>query len=123
MIPMSAKLKLLQLLLLLTLLLPACDDDKYVDPGQVEYAIKNASDENFGYKVRLVSGSKGTLINESTVIAPGEEIVIVRSQEDQAPNLVIEAIEIWDFEFKAKQKDLVVEDCSKWLLRYTWTVE
>lgn len=119
---MSTKLTLLSLFLMFTLLL-ACDDDKYVDPGQVEYAIKNASDENFGYKVRLVNGSKGTLINESTVIAPGEEIVMVRSQEDQAPRLVIEAIEIWDFEFKAKQKDLVLEDCSKWTVRYTWTVE
>lgn len=112
-----------KLLLTFTLFLfyTACTEDK-PDLGNIEYALKNSSEINVGFKVRLVAEGSARIIKDSVIIKPGEELVIIKSHNSQEPKLIITKIEIWNAEFKSKYKDIQLDNYTKENDRYTLTI-
>lgn len=105
----------------LFLIYTACTEDT-PDLGNIEYALKNNSEINVGFKVRLTVESSASIIRDSAIIKPGEELVIVKSHNSQEPKLIINKIEIWNTEFKSKYKEIQLDNYTKENGRYTLTI-
>jgi photosystem II stability/assembly factor-like uncharacterized protein len=99
----------------------ACTEES-PDPGNIEYALKNRSEINVGFKVRLTTEADASIIKDSVIIKPGEELVIVKSHNPLEPELIFHKIEIWNNEFKSKYKDINLDEYTKENNRYTLTI-
>jgi hypothetical protein len=90
----------------------SCTEDT-PDLGNIEYALRNNSEINVGFKVRLVAEANASIIKDSVIIKPGEELVIIKSHHSQEPKLIIDKIEIWNTEFKSRYKEIELDNYTK----------
>jgi hypothetical protein len=68
---------------IISFLFNACTEDT-PDPGNIEYALKNSSEIDVGFKVRLAQEPKATIVKDSIIIKPGEEFAVKILRKHQA---------------------------------------
>lgn len=105
----------------LILVYNACTEDT-PNLGNIEYALKNISEINVGFKVILTSQDHATIIKDSVTLKPSEEVIIIKSQNSLKPKTIISKIEIWNTEFTIKYKEIKLENYTKENDRYTFEI-
>jgi hypothetical protein len=105
-------------LALISIVFLTCSEDE--NPGKFEYAIRNTSQIDLGFVVYKKVGAKATVVRNVEVIKSGEELVVVKSQVELEPQLIIDSIEVGTSQFDEKYKTLNLTQIEKTGVRYVW---